>query len=395
MTSEERRKARYYRRRARRKAHLRARNRKVGTLEQAFSYHDMFFYGRKCCNGVRWKQSTQNFELHLFSGTAKRRRRLLTGKWKPGRCVHFTLKERGKVRPIDAPHIADRQIHKVLSKKVLEPLYGPSMIYDNSASQKGKGLHFAFRRLENDLRWHYRHYGRQGGVCLLDLKGFFPNANRQILLERHRQLILEPRIRAVADVVVTNAPSVYPGRGMPLGVEPSQQEMVAMPSSIDNWIKCQRGVHIMGHYMDDYYIVLPDIEQLKAVGREIIRRFEAQGIPVNRKKCKIVPLTKPFRFCKAKFTLHENGKVTVNGNRDSAKRVRVKLRFFKREVEAGRRTMEEAPDFIQGQFAYYKNYDDHGRELRLRRYCYALFGGAVWLKSSKPPTEQASEWPRP
>ena len=24
----------------------------------------MFFYGRKCCNGVRWKQSVQNFEAH-------------------------------------------------------------------------------------------------------------------------------------------------------------------------------------------------------------------------------------------------------------------------------------------------------------------------------------------
>lgn len=46
-----------------------------------------------------------------------------------------------------------------------------------------------------------------------------------------------------------------------LGVEPSQQEMVALPSSIDNWIKCQAGVHVAGHYMDDYYIALPDIEE--------------------------------------------------------------------------------------------------------------------------------------
>lgn len=395
MTSEERRKARYYRRKAKRRAHLRARNEKVGTLEQAFSYRNMFYYGRKCCNGVRWKQSTQNFELHLFSGTAKRRRKLLAGKWRPRKCVHFTLRERGKVRPIDAPHIVDRQIHKVLSKKVLEPLYEPSMIYDNSASQRGKGLHFAFRRLEEELHWHYRRYGREGGILLLDLKGFFPNANRNILLQRHSRLILEPHICAVADTVVTTAPGIYPGRGMPLGVEPSQQEMVAMPTAIDNWIKCQRGVHCMGHYMDDYHIILPDIEQLKILGREIIRRFEAQGIPVNRKKCKIIPLTKPFRYCKAKFTLSESGKVTVNGNRDSAKRARRKIKYFKRELDAGRRTIEEAPDFIQGQLAYYKNYDDHGRELRLRRFCYALFGGAVWLKSSKPPMGQASALLRP
>lgn len=60
---------------------------------------------------------------------------------------HFTLKERGKVRPIDAPHIEDRQVYKVLTKKVLVPLYVPSMIYDNKASQKAGGLHFHYKRL--------------------------------------------------------------------------------------------------------------------------------------------------------------------------------------------------------------------------------------------------------
>ena len=112
MTSEERREARYKRRRARRQARLQARNAAIGTLEEAFSYRAMFYYGKKCCNGVRWKQSTQNFELHLFSGTAARRRQVLDGTWKPKKCSHFILKERGKIRPIDAPHITDRQIHK-------------------------------------------------------------------------------------------------------------------------------------------------------------------------------------------------------------------------------------------------------------------------------------------
>lgn len=85
---------------------------------------------------------TQNFERHLFSGTARRRREVLSGQWKPGKYVHFTLRERGKVRPIDAPHINDRQIHKTLCNNVLVPLYGPSMIYANGASQRGEGPPF-------------------------------------------------------------------------------------------------------------------------------------------------------------------------------------------------------------------------------------------------------------
>ena len=383
MTSQERHEARYQRRKARRREKLIARNQAVGALQEAFSYRNMFFYGKKCCNGVRWKQSTQNFELHLFSGTASRRRNLLSGKWKPKKCTHFTLCERGKVRPIDAPHITDRQIQKTLCSGVLIPLYTPSMIYDNGASQKKKGLHFAFRRLEEQLHWHYRRYGREGGILLIDLKGFFPNAPHALLYQRHRNLILDPAIRAMADTVVATSPCPTPGRGMPLGVEPSQQEMVALPSSIDNFVKCQMGVHGFGHYMDDYYLVWHDLEELKRMGHEIVRRFEGKGVRVNRRKCKIIPLTKPFRFCKAKFILTEAGRVIMNGNRDGMKRARRKIKFFHREYEAGRRSLADVAEFMQSQCAYYENYDDHGRILCLRRYCYAIFGGAICTKSSK------------
>ena len=377
MTSQERREGRYQRRKAKRQAKKQARSDALGPIDKVFSYRKMFRYGRKCCNGVRWKQSVQNFETHLFSGTAKRRRQVLDGTWKPQKCVHFTLCERGKVRPIDAPHVNDRQTHKTLCNEVLVPLYGPCMIYDNGASQKDKGLHWQFRRVKQHLSWHYRRYGRTGAVGLLDLKGFFPNAPRWLLYNRHQQLILNPDLRWVADTVVQYAPSTAPERGMPLGVEPSQQEMVALPSAVDNWLKCQMGVHCAGHYMDDYYIIMPDEEQLKAVIREMVRRFEALGIRVNKRKCKIIPLTKPFRFCKARFTLGPTGKITVNGSRDGVTRARRKLKMFHREFKEGKRPLSEVEQFMECQSAYYRNYNDHGRLLRLRRLYHAIFFGGA------------------
>ena len=384
MTSQERHEARYQRRKAKRQARKQARCNALGPMEKIFSYRKMFFYGKKCCNGVRWKQSVQNFEGHLFSGTANRRRKVLDQNWKPMKCTHFTLCERGKVRPIDAPHITDRQIHKALCNEVLTPLYGPCMIHDNGASQKGKGLHWHFRRLKEQLHWHYRRYGREGAVLLLDLKGFFPNAPHALLYQRHQELILNPNLRALADTVIQNSPCPTPGRGLPLGVEPSQQEMVALPSAIDNWIKCQAGVHCFGHYMDDYYLIFPDVEALKKLGHEVVRRFEALGIRVNKRKCKIIPLTKPFRFCKARFTLTETGKIKVNGNRDGVKRARRKLKLFHREFLEGKRLLSEVEQFMECQTAYYRNFNDHGRLLRLRRLYHAIFfGGAKCIGSSK------------
>ena len=182
-----------------------------------------------------------------------------------------------------------------------------------------------------DYTWHFKtaeetaflalpQDGREGAVFLLDLKGFFPNANRSLIYQRHKKFIMDDRLRALADLIVTESPCTAPGRGMPLGVEPSQQEMVSLPSDIDNFIKCQLGIHCVGHYMDDYYIILQDVEELKRIARIIIKRFEMAGIMVNKRKCKIIPLTKPFRFCKARFTLTETGKIKVNGCRDGVKR---------------------------------------------------------------------------
>ena len=180
MNSQERREGRYQRRKEKRRKKREDRCAALGPLAEVFSYRKMFFYGRKCCNGVRWKQSAQNFETHLFSGTARRRREILNGTWKPKKCVHFTLCERGKVRPIDAPHITDRQVHKTLCNEVLIPLYTPSMIHDNGASQIGKGLHWHFDRVKQHLAWHYRRYGRKGAVLQIDLKSYFPNAPHNV-----------------------------------------------------------------------------------------------------------------------------------------------------------------------------------------------------------------------
>lgn len=370
MTSEERREARYRRRKAKRQARRQARSDALGPIEEVFSYRKMFYYGRKCCNGVRWKASTQRFELHLFSGTAKRRRMILAGTWKPGKTAHFTLKERGKVRPIDAPHIEDRQIYKVLTKEVLVPLYTPGMIYDNKASQKGGGLHFHYKRLAKHLRDHYRKHGLEGALFLMDFHHFFPDAPHALLYERHRQLILNPDLRRLADLVVAAVPG---GVGMPLGVEPSQQEMVALPSGLDNWIKAQLSVHGAAHYMDDYHSDFPTKLEAERGAADIISHAEALGLQVNTEKSKVAPFSRPFRFCKAKFQVTPSGAVKIHGCRDGMKRARRKLRLFQKRVAAGEMTVEQVAQWLQTSIAYYENFDDHGRVLKLRRLFYAMF----------------------
>ena len=58
--------------------------------------------------------------------------------------------------------------------------------------------------------------------------------------------------------------------------------------------------------------------------------------------------------------------------RDGVKRARRKLKLFHREWLEGKRTLQEVAQYMECQTAYYRNYNDHGRLLRLRRLCYAI-----------------------
>ena len=104
--------------------------------------------------------------------------------------------------------------------------------------------------------------------------------------------------------------------------------------------------------------------------------MEAMGLTVSRSKTRIVPLSKPFRFCKVKFQLKPTGRVITHGNRDGMKRARRKLRAFKAKVDAGEMTVQQVRAWLTSQIAYFENYNDHGRVLRLNRIFHAIYGGA-------------------
>lgn len=366
-----RRKGRYLRRQNQRNKNLQIRNESIGTMDDIFTFNKMYKMGKSCCKNVRWKASTQNFERHLFSGTAARRQTILAGTWKPDKYNHFMLCERGKVRPIDAPRIQDRQVHKVFTREVLLLAYLPSMIYNNGASLPGKGFDFSRKQLIKELHWHYRRYGREGSIILLDFKQFFPSVSHQKLYERHERLLLDETIRKFADDIVdSNRLKI----GLPLGVEPSQAEMIAFPSELDNYIKCQLSLKCAGHYMDDYYVIVPPDRDAKELLAMIIEKAESLSLTVSRTKTKIAPLTRPFKYCKLKYILTEEGRVVVHGSRDSMKRARRKFKAFVNHVEDGMLSYEDLRSSVNGVIAYFYKYNDHNRVLKLRRLFYSLFG---------------------
>ena len=176
MTSEERREARYQRRKAKRDEARLRRSKECGDFDEVFSFRHLYLSGKKCCKGVYWKNSTQRYIGNIIPIIAKTHRELQNGTFKHRGFHAFTIMERGKKRYIRSVHITERAVQKCLCDYCLVPIYSACFIYDNSASLKHRGMDFALRRMTCYLQRHYRKYGLEGGVLLYDFHSFFDSA---------------------------------------------------------------------------------------------------------------------------------------------------------------------------------------------------------------------------
>lgn len=71
--------------------------------------------------------------------------------------------------------------------------------------------------------------------------------------------------------------------------------MIEYPSPLDNYAKAQLSLEGMGHYMDDYYFIIPPDKDPHEILNKILQQTEKLNLTVNEEKTVIVPLTEKFR----------------------------------------------------------------------------------------------------
>jgi hypothetical protein len=139
--------------------------------------------------GVAWKESVQRYEMNLLPNIAETARKLNAGESVTRGFVEFALMERGRIRRIKSVHISERVARKCLCDRILVPVLFRTLIYDNGASLKNKGLHFAARCLVTHLARYYREYKSNRGFCLLaGFSRYFDSTPHDILFrafEKH------------------------------------------------------------------------------------------------------------------------------------------------------------------------------------------------------------------
>jgi len=240
-------------------------------------------------------------------------------------------------------------VQKSLCTNVLSPLISRSLIYDNGASMKGKGIHFALNRAKVHLRRHYKDHGIDGYVLLVDFKGYFENILHAPIREIYTRLFGEDENLLNLAMSFVDA---FGEKGLGLGSETSQINAIAYASKIDHFVKEVLLCKYYGRYMDDSYFICESKERAQYILSVLFDKYAALGITVNPKKTVITKLSRGFTFLKTRFTMSDTGRIIARPCRENITRQRRKLKKFKKFLDKGEMTISD----IQKSYASWRGY---------------------------------------
>lgn len=306
-------------------------------FENVISYSALYKAAWEASKGVKWKASVQKYLLNLASNLYKTRKALLEGKDVRRGFIEFDISERGKQRHIKSIHFQERVVQKSLCKNALYPVLTYNLITDNGASQKGKGMHFASKRLVNFLSKYYKKYGNEGYVLVIDFKKYFDNINHEKMKELYSKYFEDERLLKL----INDFLDAFGDIGLGLGSETSQISAVAYINSIDHYIKEKANIKVYVRYVDDSDIVHNSKEYIKILLEDLKIQYSKYGITLNEKKTHIAKLKNSFTFLKTRFYLTDTGKVVKKPCRDSITHERKKLKRQAKLLEKGVLNIED------------------------------------------------------
>ena len=280
---------------------------------------------RLSCIGSDWKESVQRYGVELWANTWKLQTSLRNGTYRQQPFVEFDINERGKHRHIKAISIADRVVQRSLCDNVLTPCTEPYLIYDNGASQKGKGVSFTRNRLKEHLSWHYRKYGNVGYIVLTDFHDFFGSLDHAYLLSQYERVIPDEEVMNLIRYLVSLNGNV----GLGIGSQISQNAGVFYPTRLDQYFKTVCGIKPYAAYMDDRYAIFPTKDEAHRYLEAFRDQTTLIKLEVNERKTQIRPISRPFTFLKYQYFLTDTGKVIERPGKETFIRERRRLKKYK------------------------------------------------------------------
>ena len=187
---------------------------------EIISYRNLVLAWKKARKGKTKKDYVIEFERNLKSNLLGLHYELRNKTYEPRELVNFILRD-PKTRKISKSDFRDRVVHHAIVN-ILEPIFEKIFIYDSSANRKGKGNLFALERFEHFMNKVSRNGEPNGwynenqikGYCLkADIKHYFQEVNREILLSIIRKKIADDEVLWLIKQILDNNPVSSGGGG--------------------------------------------------------------------------------------------------------------------------------------------------------------------------------------
>lgn len=294
--------------------------------ERILDLNNLYSAFEKCRRNVGWKASVQKYEANVLHNILELKKKLENGTYIQKPFHEFDISERGKKRHIKSLHITDRVLQRAFCDEILMPAVERYLIYDNGASQKGKGIEFTRKRLQMHLeKWHRKHKNN-GYVLQIDFSKFFDNIPHDLTLS-----LFAGRLDKRSFELLEYLLSTFGGdTGVGIGSQISQVIGIYYPTAIDNFCKTVKGCKFYGRYMDDIYVFGETKEELKSLLEEIKNYCNAYKIRLNERKTHIAQIKNGFTFLNVRYFYGENGKIVKVPARKTFTRERRKLKKLAR-----------------------------------------------------------------
>jgi len=354
--------------------------------------------------GSKWKETTQKFMMNFLRYIISIQEDLISRNLQNGKTDEFSLSERGRIRPITSLQTKDRIIRHVLCDDVLLPKVRKHIIYDNGASIKGRGISHSRKRFEIHLHKYYKMYGNEGYILFGDFSKFYDNIIHEIAKKELLKLFDNDgfidwlltiifndfRIdvsymsdeeyescmndtfnkldyRLIPKELLTG--EKWMDKSVNIGDQLSQIIGIYYPYRIDNYVKYVRSQKFYGRYMDDWYIMNPNKEELKDLLDNIRIIANELGIHINNKKTHIIKISSTYKYLQVKYTLTKDGKVIKRINPARITAMRRKLKKLVVKVKSRDICYENVENMFRGWMgSFYKLLSKQQRENLIQLY---------------------------
>lgn len=311
------------------------------SMAKTFTFDNMLQAYDKVCRGKSEHLNVIRYDIHHLTRLNRLLKRIREEQYHHKRDIAFYVYE-PKKRKVTSNDFEDKIVQEVLCTHVLGPLIASRIIYDNYASQDGKGTKLAIDRMAHFLRKYYIEHGSNEGYILqCDIRKYFDSIPIKKLHELIEKLPIDNKLKHL--LVQEIRPENDSGIGICIGHQCSQWMAIYLLNRVDHIIKERLGIKYYGRYMDDFYLIHHDKDYLKYCLSVITEELEKLGLSLNQ-KTQIYKIKNGIKMLGFHTYLTSTGKIVRKLKSESKRRIKKRLTKYKLLVQVGNISIQDALD---------------------------------------------------